>query len=293
MHTASLGATRTLVADEVVGQLYASSTVTVNFVNAAVPALLAHGGTHVYLQAGITTSGANRVVWAGGTVKNDPSAAVSVGTTRNYDDTTAVVADAQVGLSAGAFTSYRSAPTYSVLTTGTFTAGTYVGFNSSPNVGASTTLSTATGFTNAPTVAGTVTTYTGFKVNNPTVTGTITTLYGLDIAALTVGGTNIGIRNSNTMRNTGAITIGADAAATWLLHVQGGNSATNALGLDMSTTGPTVPGSDAAVTVSAFRGSGGNEYIMFTFNDGGTTRYKYLPLNGTSVTIGQGTSLPA
>lgn len=142
----------------------------------------------------------------------------------------------------------------------------------------------------------------------PTLTSTVTTAYGVNAG---ISGTsniatgiafNISIMSGpvikwgfldQTTSNSamGPLTLGATTTPTWNLHVKGGAAATTALGVDVSTTGPTAPGSNASGVISIYKGTT-NYYILITFNDAGTTRYKYLQLNGTGVTWATGTSLP-
>lgn len=76
------------------------------------------------------------------------------------------------------------------------------------------------------------------------------------------------------------------------MHLQGGNAATNGLGINVSTVGPTAPASSASGVISIYKGAT-NWHLLVTFNDAGTTRYKSLQLNSTGVTWVDGTSLPA
>ena len=119
-------------------------------------------------------------------------------------------------------------------------------------------------------------------------------MIGLRITGLAGGSTTWGIQVGNyNSYHQGKFTIGGTTAPTWNVHVQGGNAATTALGLDISTTAPTAPASNAAGVISVYAGSGGsNKYLLVTFNDGGTTRYRYMNLNSTSTTWTHATTLP-
>lgn len=165
--------------------------------------------------------------------------------------------------------------------------------------------------------SGTTTTAYGLDAGLATTGGTITKALGVAISTLNLGGTisttvglDIGVTqglagsaiwavqsgNYNSFWN-GLTTFGSNTTPAYAVHIRGGgnattNSATNALGLDTSTTGPADPGSNAGLALQLFKGTT-NYYILIRFNDGGTTRYKYLQLNGTGTTWATGTSLPA
>jgi hypothetical protein len=154
---------------------------------------------------------------------------------------------------------------------------------------------------NGPTVTGSgsvITNLTLLAINSGTVatSGVITTQIGLDIGAIANAATNISMRVQGTAPILLApkTSLGSSSTtATWNAHVMGGNSATTALGLDTSTTAPTAPASNAAAVWSIYKGSGGtNIYVLLTFNDGGTTRYRYMQLNGTAATWTHATTLP-
>jgi hypothetical protein len=102
------------------------------------------------------------------------------------------------------------------------------------------------------------------------------------------------LSSDGSQRFTGPMAVGNSTntvAPTWNVHVMGGNAAINAVGLDVSTTIATAPGSNAACAMQIFKGTT-NYYLMFVFNDAGTTRYKYLQLNGTGSTWATGTTVP-
>lgn len=185
---------------------------------------------------------------------------------------------------------------------GSAAPATFNGLNVSPQYNGSSTITTMKAMTFNPGVGGgaTVTTLICCGISN-TNSGTITTTVGLDIGNLAAlnGSTIWGVRvgNYNSFWN-GLTTFGNTSAPTYAIHLRGGsgatvNSATNAFGADASTTGPTAPASSAGWAISCYSGSGGtNKYFLITYNDAGTTRYKYLQLNGTGVTWATGTSLP-
>lgn len=201
-----------------------------------------------------------------------------------------------------AYYGYYTKPTLSRLTSGTLTVSSYVGFEvSSPVIVANSTMTAGVGLqVNGPTVnnsaAATMTTWTGVQIATGSVSGSgvFTTQYGLDIGSLSGAATNISIRvqGSSPILFAPKTSFGSSStAATWNAHVMGGNSAATGLGLDTSTTGPTAPGSNAAGVVSIYKGAT-NYYLLVTFNDGGTTRYRYMQLNGTTATWTHGTTLP-
>lgn len=139
---------------------------------------------------------------------------------------------------------------------------------------------------------GTLTTGIGLDVVSVNSSGTITTMIGLRMTAL-VGTTIWGMQVGNySSYHHGPIAFGGTTAPTWNVHVQGGNAAINAIGIDVSTTGPTAPGSSAAGVISIYKGAT-NWYLLVTFNDAGTTRYRYMQLNGTTATWTHATTLPA
>lgn len=141
---------------------------------------------------------------------------------------------------------------------------------------------------------GTTTLGIGVDVASANTAGTFTTMVGLRITALAGGSTIWGMQVGNyNSYHQGPIALGGTTAPTWNAHVQGGNAAKTALGIDISTTAPTVPGSNAAAAISVYSGSGGtNKYLLITFNDGGTTRYRYMNLNSTTATWTHATTLP-
>lgn len=186
--------------------------------------------------------------------------------------------------------------TLSRTTSGTMTlTSSYGVYASAPVVAANTTIGTRYDlYAVGAQVAGTVTTRAGLRIDDGSGAGTFTTQYGIDIASLTAAGTNVSIRVSGSAPILLApkTSFGSSStAATWNAHVMGGNSAATGLGLDTSTTGPTAPSSNAAGVLSIYKGTT-NYYLLCTFNDGGTTRYRYMQLNGTGATWTHGTTLP-
>jgi hypothetical protein len=141
-----------------------------------------------------------------------------------------------------------------------------------------------TGFTNvwgldvAPTLNAPVATWRGVHIE-PTFTQTPTTSWG------------ICVESGMNSYHVGKFTFGGTTAPTWDIHVVGGNSAASGIGIDTSTTGPTAPASNGSGVISVYKGTT-NYYLLVTFNDGGTTRYRYMQLNGTSATWSEATSLP-
>lgn len=126
-------------------------------------------------------------------------------------------------------------------------------------------------------------------------TSTVTTTVGVDIGVSNaLGGTNIyAIQAGNYMSFfNGNTTFGSTANPAYAVDVQGsGNSGT--LALTESTTAATSPASNTKALVQVYKGSGGtNYYLMITWNDGGTVRYKYMLLNGTGTTWTESTTLP-
>lgn len=197
--------------------LLASAAMTINFVSGVNPSAMTVAQTVKYLQAGNSVA-ANRFVLAASIIGNDPTAAVGPGGSRIFEDANTITADTQTGLNAGGYSSFRAGPTWGVANSGTWTSGTYTAYAAAPSVGSGTTLSTATLYSSAPVVAGTVTTLNIFKANNPTGGGTITTLYGLDIAALTAGTTNVGIRNASTSVKTPTANANITAVTATISH---------------------------------------------------------------------------
>jgi len=201
------------------------------------------------------------------------------------------------GRMTGSFYSFLANPTFTANTNNQTPSG-HTGFRYAPVFaiasGATLGVTATYGFHVGALNVGsgvTITAATGVLISAPTITGTITTWRGIDIASVTGAGTNVGIRNASSLRQQAAATFGADAAATWLIHMQGGNAANAAIGLDVSTTGPTAPSSNTSGAISVYKGAT-NYYLLVTFNDGGTTRYKYMQLNGTGTTWTHGTTLP-
>lgn len=272
---ARLGSNPTTITAAVTGAALGIFTdgLTVDFTNASIPAAVSVPGTFTLNQSafafGMGSLFVNNATFknANGVVANMAPFYTLLSTPTFEADGASINTGFQYGILVG--------PTFSVINAGTISGGTAVNFNSAATVNTGCTIDTVT----------------HYLVNNAGGSGTVTTQYGIDIPVLSKGGTNVGIRNKSTLRQTAAITLGADAAATWLLHLQGGNSATAAFGLNVSTTGPTAPSSNATGVISVYKGAT-NYYLLVTFNDGGTTRYRYMQLNGTTATWTQGTSLP-
>lgn len=150
--------------------------------------------------------------------------------------------------------------------------------------------------TNVITAGGTVVKWIGFGISAFNVSGTLSTVVGLDIGvtspltgATTAWAMQIGGYNSYF---AGMTAFGGTSVPTWDIHVQGAPSATTAIGVDVSTTAPTSPAASVSAVMSVYQGSGNNKYFMVTFNDAGQVRYRYMPLNGTSTTWTENTSLP-
>lgn len=133
--------------------------------------------------------------------------------------------------------------------------------------------------------------------------GTYGTFTGVDIGvdtALPTASTIWGIRVTSGINNQfmGLTAFGGNATPLYAVHLKGGNAAgTSYFGANTSTTGPTVPASPLLsggdVAFGFYRGTGGvNTYLLYAFDDAGTTRYKYLQLNSTGVTWVTGTTLP-
>jgi hypothetical protein len=126
-------------------------------------------------------------------------------------------------------------------------------------------------------------------------TSTVTTTVGVDIGVSNaLGGTNVyAIQAGNYMSFfNGNTTFGSNANPAYAVDVQGsGNSGT--LALTESATAATSPASNTKALMQVYKGSGGtNYYLMITWNDGGTVRYKYMLLNGTGTTWTESTTLP-
>lgn len=191
-------------------------------------------------------------------------------------------------------------------TAGTGVATTFICVNAAPIavVGGGTSLTTTDfyGYRFQPSIAdtATITNVYGIHFQNigGTLAGLVTTMKAVSIpdewdptgTAGSVWGLAVGAVNSY---HGGKITLGAQAAAaTWDLHLQRGNSATNAIGILRSTTDPTSPASNDAATISVYKGAT-KTYLLIKFNAGGTVRYKSLDLTTNTVTWVDGTAAPA
>lgn len=248
---------------------------TLNYANASMKNALRFNPTILYQQTG--GLGTNIVVSDNATIKNVSSVnSITLGTLRSFQSAPTITADTQTAINGGTYVGFFSGPTSSVISTGVMTAATWTNFQANATVGASTT----------------ITTRTGLVVNDATGAGTITTQIGVDIPAFSAGTTNIGIRNANDTRLAGNVRIGDLTAAAYALSFATAASATNAISMGNTTTDTTSPTSNANMTVSLYKGSGGNFYFMIKFNDGGTVRYKYLQLNTAGITWTQGTTAP-
>jgi hypothetical protein len=249
------------------------------------------------------------------TLQVDTKTGISVGTYRAFSSlTTVTVANsgtitngliygyvAGLTLTSGALSAYSGFATTGVSLAASQSVTTIRGVDIGQiTLNTSATATSIIGFNTSGVTVGqsaTVTTVTGYTIADSAVTGSpigvITTQYGIDIPALSAAGTNVGIRNKSTMRQTAAVTLGADAAATWLLHMQGGNASTAAIGMDTSTTGPANhPTSSGGGSISIYHGAT-HWYLLISFNKAGTQQYKYLLLDdNTTVAWATGTSLP-
>lgn len=205
----------------------------------------------------------------------------------------------QLGAAAsfGAFTIQNLinlSPTYNSGTTNSLQFGTIIGLNLVPVIKATTatgwTLNGYSGFiikpqiTNASggtitsgtvvsvntggTVAAnnTITTWTGLQTDGPTANGTISTAHGVHIGNQQPSGVTVGY----------GLTIDAQP---------------NQLHMLVTTSGPSNPTSNTDVTISIYKGAT-NYYLLVTFNDAATVRYRYMQLNGTTATWTEGTTLP-
>jgi hypothetical protein len=95
---------------------------------------------------------------------------------------------------------------------------------------------------------------------------------------------------------------GGSSAADAFIQRNGTNALKVLAGAGTEFSGPVVFDQTAApsgltsntnMAMSVYAGSGGtNYYVLITWNDGGTVRYKYMLLNGTGTTWSEGTSLP-
>lgn len=136
---------------------------------------------------------------------------------------------------------------------------------------------------------GTITSAIILQLNSLTFGGAITTCVGLSI--LNLGGTTKwGIQCAYNTYFSALNTFGGTANPSFVVDVQGGNAATNAIGITPSTVAPSPAASVGAI--SLYQGTAGNKYFMVTYNDAGTTRYKYVILDTTGITWTEGTSLP-
>lgn len=186
--------------------------------------------------------------------------------------------------------------------TGSAAPATFNGLDVAPQYNGASTITTMRGMLFNPGIGSgaTVTTLVCCGISN-TNSGTVTTAVGLDIGNLgTLNGSTVWavrVGNYNSFWN-GLTTFGNNSAPTYALHVRGGsngtvNSATNALGLDLSTTGPTAPASNAGIAISCYKGAtSGHEFILITSNISGTTNYISLDLTAGGVTWVHGTALP-
>ncbi len=268
----------------VFGQLALSASPTFSLSGSALFSSIGIGGTYDF-DSSIITSG----VWTG------------VACTANIQATNNAVVASVTGL--------NFSPTSNNPSASPATITTYTGAKITPTLassgGSTLTLTDFFGLQIAPINSNllgnaTLTRWTGILVDtgaNSTGTG-ITTAYGLRIAStfssnLGSVGTIWALAIDSTANNyiAGPSTFGATSAPTWNVHVRGGNAATTGVGIDVSTTGPTVPGSSASGVISIYKGAT-NWYYLITFNDAGTTRYKYLQLNATGVTWVNNTVLP-
>lgn len=204
------------------------------------------------------------------------------------------VAGLRVGLVAQGSNSYPSVSGIVVAPSIGETATTGYGIYNIPTVSAGTT-TTMYGMNFGLTVSSGATVTTGYGLAiGASNSGTLTTFVGLDIGvAQSLAGSTIWavkVGNYNSYFN-GKTAFGGTSTPTWDIHLQGGNSAASGIGIDVSTTGPTAPGSSASAVISVYKGTT-NYYLLVTFNDAGTTRYRYMELNGTTATWTEATSLP-
>lgn len=134
----------------------------------------------------------------------------------------------------------------------------------------------------------TITNRTAFVVRDPQGSGTLVNNTGLFIAAMTKGTTtNIGISNGSQLRQIAPATFGADATATYGIHMQATTGDAGSIHLAEVTTTPTNPSSGAGVVMY----HKANLFVL-AYNDAGTMRYKYLDMTGTGVTWVHTTSAP-
>jgi len=86
--------------------------------------------------------------------------------------------------------------------------------------------------------------------------------------------------------SSGNFSVGGTGATlpTWALHIIGGNSVTSGVGLNSSASIATTPASAAGFVMQAYKGTAGNNYLMYVYNDAGTTKYIYTKLTGATAT---------
>lgn len=186
------------------------------------------------------------------TFTNTVGDSTSFGLVQVYQCAPTININTQTAVAMGTFTGFNFAPTVTASNSGTYTSGTIVGLQSGVTTPASST----------------ITSVQHILLNSGTFSGTLTTQVGADIHNMMPSGvtTGIGIRLAGQV---------------------------NPLQLSTVSTGPTtanLTSNTNAVFTIYFGGT--NYYFLIAWNDGGTVRYKYLPLTGTTATWATGTTLP-
>lgn len=174
------------------------------------------------------TNGYNGILWSptvlftasgnvlGGAVFKDAatyknSGSFNFGTITSYSAVPTLTADTTTARTVTVYTGFLSSPTFGVLSTGTMSGTTVLGFSAGGTWGGLLTLGAWTGVSVAgPTVTGSgsvITTLTGVSIAGPTIasSGAVTTQYGIDIASLTQATTNVGIRNLSSLLQQGGL----------------------------------------------------------------------------------------
>ena len=124
----------------------------------------------------------------------------------------------------------------------------------------------------------TVPSYSAVRIEPPGGTGAITNLCGIDIRDFQGRGAyNYSLRSTGSavqMRHSGAVSIGAQAAADTVLHLRGNASAHGALTIESESANPPAPGAGTQARLYVKAGK-----LVIQWNDGGKVLYTTIPLD--------------
>ncbi len=141
---------------------------------------------------------------------------------------------------------------------------------------------------------GTITNWYGIRLLAVGSSGSVGNSYGLYIQGLPAAtgvSLNLVCAGASVM---GSCAFGGSynppsAAPVYAVDIQGAGSH-SALGLAGSGAAPASPAASNG-TLSIYGGAT-NTYLLLTYNDAGTVRYRYMQLNGTAAAWAEGASLP-